>query len=113
MTPKLKQNEIAKALGYSTSSLQRYRNDINMPSRYRIPPNITNKRRQKISNTNLNYNSHRERDVRRRQRPQKPQLISKFSSPETVNPKKNKMKGGVKNEINDKNLDEILHINNQ
>ena len=38
-----------------------------MPSRYRIPPNITNKRRQKISNTNLDYDSHRERDVKRPQ----------------------------------------------
>ena len=30
--PKLKQSEIANQLGYSTSTLQRYRNDINMLS---------------------------------------------------------------------------------
>ena len=40
---KLKQSEIANKLGLS-SSLQRYRNDINMLSPYRIQPNITNKR---------------------------------------------------------------------
>ena len=40
---KLKQSEIADQLGYSSSTLQRYRNDINMLSRYRIQPNITNK----------------------------------------------------------------------
>ena len=29
-TPKLKQSEIANQLGYSSSTLQRYRNDINI-----------------------------------------------------------------------------------
>ena len=33
---KLKQSQIANQLGYSTSTLQRYRNDINMLSPYRI-----------------------------------------------------------------------------
>ena len=28
----MEQNEIAKQLGYSTSTLQRYRNDFKMPS---------------------------------------------------------------------------------
>ena len=41
--PKLKQSQIANRLGYSTSTLQRYRNDINMLSAYRINPNITTK----------------------------------------------------------------------
>ena len=36
-----------------------------MLSPHRIPPNNTNKRRQKISNTNLGDNSHRERYVER------------------------------------------------
>ena len=62
----------------------------------RIPPNNTNKRRQKISNTNLDDDSHRERDVKR------PQLTSNESSPETVKPKKNKLKAGANTEINDK-----------
>ena len=42
--PKMKQSEIANQLSNSTSTLQRYRNDINMLSPYRIHPNNTNKR---------------------------------------------------------------------
>ena len=34
--PKLKQSEIADPLGYSSSTLQRYRNDIKMILPYRI-----------------------------------------------------------------------------
>ena len=41
--PKIKLPQIANQLGYSTSTLQRYRNDINMVSPYRIQPNTTNK----------------------------------------------------------------------
>ena len=36
--PKLKQFEIANQLGLSSSTLQRYRNDMNMLSSYRIQP---------------------------------------------------------------------------
>ena len=39
--PKLKQIGIANHLVYSTRFLQRYRNDINMVSPYRIQPNKT------------------------------------------------------------------------
>ena len=42
--PKPKQSEITDQLGYSTNTLQRYRNDITMLSPYRIQSNITNKR---------------------------------------------------------------------
>ena len=42
--PKLKQFEIANKLSYSSSTLDRYRNDINTVSQYRIQPNNTNKR---------------------------------------------------------------------
>ena len=56
--PKLKQSEIAKQLGYSTSTLQRYRNDINMLSPYRIQPNDTKKQAKKVSNTSFDNNSH-------------------------------------------------------
>ena len=35
---RLGQDQIAKELGCSSSTLQRYRNDINMLSPYRIPP---------------------------------------------------------------------------
>ena len=45
--PKLKQSEIGNQLGYSTITLQRYRNDINMPSPYRIHPKNTNKQPKK------------------------------------------------------------------
>ena len=52
--PKLKQSEIAKDLGCSSSTLQRYRQDKYMLSPYRIPSN-TLERRQKIL--------HREHDL--------------------------------------------------
>ena len=42
--PKMKQSEKANHLGYTTSTLQRYSNDINMLSPYRIHPNNINKR---------------------------------------------------------------------
>ena len=65
--PILKQSEIAKQLGYSSSSLQRCRNDINMLSPYRIQSNNTNKLTEKTSDTNFDDNSHREPDVKRPQ----------------------------------------------
>ena len=40
---KLKQSEIANELGYSSSTLQRYRNDKNMLSLYRIQSDKTKK----------------------------------------------------------------------
>ena len=46
--PKMKQSEIANQLGYSSSTLQRYRNDINMLSLHRIKTNNTNKRTKKL-----------------------------------------------------------------
>ena len=39
--PKMRQSEIANILNMSPSTLQRYRNDINMLSPYRINPNNT------------------------------------------------------------------------
>ena len=69
--PKLKQSEIANQLGYSTSSLQRYRNDIDMFSPYKVPPNNTKKQAEKLSNTSFDNNPHRDTDVKR------PQMTSK------------------------------------
>ena len=46
--PKMKQSQIANQIGLSTSTLQRYRNDINMLSPYKIHPNNTNKRLKKV-----------------------------------------------------------------
>ena len=45
--PKMKQSEIAKQLSYSTSTLQSYRNDINMRSPYRIQPKYHQKTTKK------------------------------------------------------------------
>ena len=66
--PKMKQSEIANHLGMSSSTLQRYRNDINMLSPYKIHPNNTNKRIKKGKNTNFDNNSHRDPDPKRPQR---------------------------------------------
>ena len=41
--PRMKQSEIANQLGMSSSTVQRYRNHINMLSPYRITPNNTKK----------------------------------------------------------------------
>ena len=65
VNPKLNQNQIAKELGFSSITLQRYRNDRKMLSPYRTPPNNTNKRRQKNSNTNDDDNSNCQHDVQR------------------------------------------------
>ena len=45
--PKRKQSEIANHLNMSSSTLQRYRNDVNMFSPYRINPNNVKKRSKK------------------------------------------------------------------
>ena len=45
--PKMKQSEIANQLGLSSSTLQRYRNDINMLSPYRINSNNVKKQSKK------------------------------------------------------------------
>ena len=75
---KLKQSEIANQLGYSSSTLQRYRNDINMLPPYRIHPNNTNKRTKNLSNTEFDNLSRREHNFKR------PQLTpNDFAKPET------------------------------
>ena len=57
LNPKIRQDQIAKELGCSSSTLRRYKNDINMLTPFRIPPNFTNKRKQKFSNANLDDDS--------------------------------------------------------
>ena len=66
--PILKQSEKANPLCYSSSSLQRYRNDVNKVSSYRIQTNNTNKRTKKTSKTIFDNDSHCELDVKRPQR---------------------------------------------
>ena len=65
--PKMTQHEIANQLGYSSSTLQRYRNDVNMISPYRINPNNTNKRTKKAKNTNFDENTSPNNDQKRPQ----------------------------------------------
>ena len=115
--PKLKQSETADQLGYSSSTLQRYKNDINILSPYRIQPNITIKRTKKVSNTILDNNSRCEHDLKT------PQLTSKdLVKPDTnteatvrhTSNKRNKniLKAGSVHEnikSNHEYSDEILH----
>ena len=101
--PKMRQSQIANQLGYSSSTLQRYRNDINMVSPYRIQSKDTNKRTKNPSNTNFDNNSHRDPDLKR------PQSTSNENGKKVKT--KNKLKGGFVQEnveINDQYLDEVL-----
>ena len=102
--PRMKQSEIANQLGMSSSTVQRYRNDINMLSPYRINPNNTKKRpkRAKID------------DIGDLKRLQMTSNDVKTTSNETVKNKKNKLKGGFIQEnieINQHYLDKILKNN--
>ena len=103
--PKLKQSELANSLNMSSSTIQRYRNDINMQSPYRNNPNNTKKRTKKAKIDVIG-------DLKR------PQMTSndvKTTSNETVKNKKNKLKGGAIQdniEINEHYLDKILKNNN-
>ena len=90
--PKMKQSEIANQLGMFSSTLQRYRNDINMLSPYRINPNNTNKLiwLKRLKKTSFDNNPHHETDVKR------PQLTSiELKTPQSTsneNSKKTKKK---------------------
>ena len=76
--PKLTQSEISSQLNMSPSTIQRYRNDINMISPYRISPNNVKKQQKKAK---INNND----DLKR------PQLTSNDLET-TSNDKKNKIK---------------------
>ena len=103
--PKLKQSELANNLNMSSSTIQRYRNDINMQSPYRVNPNNVKKRTKKPKIDDIG-------DLKR------PQMTSndvKTTSNEAVKNKKNKLKGGAIQEnieINEHYLDKILKNNN-
>ena len=103
--PKMTQSEISSQLNMSSSTLQRYRNDINMLSPYRINPNNVKKRPKKAKIDDIG-------DLKR------PQMISndvKTALNETVKNKKNKLKGGSIQEnieINEHYLVKILKNNN-
>ena len=51
--PRLKQSEIAKLLELSSSTIQRYRREINMLSPYRIKSSETNEKKQKVPGTSF------------------------------------------------------------
>ena len=103
--PKMTQSEISSELNMSSSTIKRYRNDINMLSPYRINPNNTKKRSKK---TKIDNNG----DLKR---PQMTSNDSETNSKEPVKNKKNKLKGGgiqENIEINEHYLDKILKNNN-
>ena len=97
--PRMRQSEIANQLGMSSSTIKRYRNDINMLSPYRN----NNKKRSK--KTKIDDNS----DLKR------PQLTSndlKITSNDKTTRSKNVLKAGSVQEenieINEHYLDKIL-----
>ena len=104
--PKMTQSEISSQLNMSSSTIKRYRSDINMLSPYRINPNNTKKRSKKAK---IDDNS----DFKR------PQLTSNDLKT-TSNDKKTRSKNVLKNgsvqeeniEINEPYLDKILKNNN-
>ena len=102
MNPRLTQDQIAKELGCSSSTLQRYRQNINMPSTHRIPQIFTRSKQK---------NSNREHDFKRPQMTsnyfKRPELTSNVPVVKFVK-SKNKLKGGGNIEIDDNYLDGIL-----
>ena len=104
--PKMTQSEISSQLNKSPSTIQRYRNDINMISPYRINPNNVKKRSEKAK---IDDNG----DVKR------PQMTSndlKISSNDKKTESKNVLKAGSVQEenieINEHYLDKIFKNNN-
>ena len=104
--PKMTQSEISSQLNMSSSTIKRYRNDINMLSPYRINPNNAKKRQKKAKNDdNVELKT--------------PQLISndlKTTSNDKKTKSKNVLKAGSVQEdnieINEHYLDKILKNNN-
>ena len=109
--PKMKQSEKANQLSLS-STIQRYRNGINMLSPYRIQSNNINKRVKKVKNTSSDNDSQHNHDDKRLQ-----MTSNDLKTTQTKSNKKNKnvLKAGSVQEnieINEHYLDKILHNNN-
>ena len=103
--PKMTQSEISSQLNMSSSTIQRYRNDINMISPYRINPNNVKKRSKKVKIDDIG-------DLKR------PNLTSnnlKTISNDKKSKSKNVLKAGSVQEenieINEHYLDKILKNN--
>ena len=103
--PKMTQSEISSQLNTSSSTIKRYRNDINMLSPYRISPNNVKKRSKKAKIDNNDE-------------PKRSQMTSndlKLTSNDKKTKTKNNLKGGSIQEnieINEHYLDKILKNNN-
>ena len=100
--PKLTQSQISSQLDMSPSTIQRYRNDINMLSPYRINPNNVKKRSKKVKIDDIG-------DLKR------PNLTSndlKTTSNDKKSKSKNVLKAGSaqeeNNEINEHYLDKMI-----
>ena len=108
--PKMKQSEISNQLSYSSSSLQRYRNKINMLPPYRFK---SNKRTKKASNTNFNNKSHHKFEVNRPQMTSKDLETTQTKTKSNKKNKNNSKAGSIheNTEINDRYSDEILNNN--
>ena len=114
--PKMKQSEIANQLNMSSSTLQRYRNDINLLSPYRINQKITKKRSKKVKNSDFDNNSHHEADVKRPQMTSNDLKTPRSTSKENSKKTKDNLKGGSIGgdiKINEHYLDEILKNNDR
>ena len=103
--PKMTQSEISTQINMSSSTIQRYRNDINMLSPYRNNPNNVKQRSKKAKIDNNG-------DLKR------PQMTSndlKTSSNDKKTKSKNTLNGGFVQEenieINEHYLDKILKNN--
>ena len=105
--PKMTQSEISSQLNMSSSTIKRYRNDINMLSPYRNNPNNVKKRIKKAKIDDIGE-------------PKRAQLTSndlKTTSNDKKTRSKNNLKGGFvpiqeNVEINEHYLDKILKNNN-
>ena len=102
--PKMKQSEIANHLSLSSSTLQRYRNDINMLSPYRIYSNNNHKRTKKAKNTEFDNNSNHETDVKR------PQMTSNDLKRPQSTSNENSRKTKTKNNLNGSSIQENIEI---
>ena len=103
--PKMTQSEISSQLNMSSSTIKRYRNDINMLSPYRINPNNVKKRTKKAKIDNNDE-------------PKRPQMTSndlKITSNDKKQKQKYNLKGGAVQEdnfeINEHYLDKIINNN--
>ena len=103
---KLRQGQMSKEIGCSNSTVQRYKQVINLLSPYKIQSN-SHKGRQNLSNINLDDNSNRELGLK------KTSNDLKLTSKEPITNIQSKLKGGSMQEIgeiNDEELDEICRI---